>query len=72
MNPSLSDNIKELFIMGGNYQGVGNVTMAGEFNFFVDPVAAHIVVEEFTSCPTYLITWELSRKLFLKSDDIVR
>ena len=73
MNPALPSTIKELFIMGGNYKGVGNVTIAAEFNFFVDPMAAHIVIEEFgPDCPTYLITWELSRQLFLKSDDIIR
>ena len=58
--------------MGGNYKGVGNVTISAEYNFFVDPYAAHIVLEEFTSCPTYLITWELSMRLFLSSNDVVK
>eukprot|EP00111_Clytia_hemisphaerica_P017360 TCONS_00051374-protein len=71
LNPSLPSQLKELIIMGGNYKGVGNVTMAAEFNFWADPHAAQIVLEEF-KCPKYLITWELSRKCFLTSNDVIQ
>jgi len=71
MDPSLATNVKELIVMGGNYQGVGNVTIAAEFNFYIDPVAAHIILEEF-KCPIYLITWELSMRTFLSCQDIAK
>ena len=43
--------------------------MAAEFNFFCDPIAARIVMEELT-CQKYLVTWELSKQHFLSLDDI--
>lgn len=52
-----SYNIKDLFIMGGNYQGVGNHTRAAEFNFYNDPEAAHIVLTK-SKCPISILPWE--------------
>jgi hypothetical protein len=37
--------------------GMGNVTSAGEFNFYTDPEAAHIVLTS-ACCPIYLLPWE--------------
>ena len=42
--PNLIDKIECLSIMGGGLKG-GNITVAGEFNFYVDPHAAKIVFE---------------------------
>lgn len=48
LNPRMVEKIGRLIIMGGNYFltpfGHGNVTRVSEFNFFVDPEAAHIVL----------------------------
>ena len=41
--PKIMDSIEEIIFMGGSTNG-GNITPAAEFNFFVDPHAAHIVV----------------------------
>ena len=57
LKPELPSLLKELVILGGNYTGLGNQTRTGEFNFVVDPLAAHIVLEEYT-CPKYVIPWE--------------
>ncbi|XP_061540845.1 uncharacterized protein si:ch211-201h21.5 [Phycodurus eques] len=57
MDPSFPGNLKELYIMGGNMEGAGNLTPCSEFNFAMDPEAAYVVLEEFL-CPTYLATWE--------------
>ncbi|XP_055492497.1 inosine-uridine preferring nucleoside hydrolase-like [Leucoraja erinacea] len=57
MDPTFSTKLKDLYIMGGNMEAVGNVTVCGEFNFATDPEAASIVLNQF-SCPTYIATWE--------------
>lgn len=69
MDPSFPTHLKDVVVMGGNYKGVGNVSMAAEFNFYVDPIAAHIVIEEY-QIPIYLVTWELSMQLYLTLDHI--
>ncbi|XP_017055549.1 LOW QUALITY PROTEIN: non-specific ribonucleoside hydrolase RihC [Drosophila ficusphila] len=51
------DNFRDLFIMGGNYQGVGNSTRSAEFNFHSDPEAAHTVLLK-TRCPVTILPWE--------------
>ena len=43
--PDFVRNVKSLVIMGGSNNGRGNITAAGEFNFYVDPHAAHVVFE---------------------------
>ncbi|XP_028396688.1 probable uridine nucleosidase 2 [Dendronephthya gigantea] len=58
MDPNFGKNFKKLVIMGGNYQGKGNVTICSEFNFHFDPEAALVVLKEFT-CPIIMVTWEL-------------
>ncbi|XP_071085417.1 nucleoside hydrolase-like [Haliotis cracherodii] len=42
MDPEFGKKVKDVFVMGGNYKGIGNVTMSGEFNFHSDPEAAFI------------------------------
>ncbi|XP_031628266.1 inosine-uridine preferring nucleoside hydrolase-like isoform X2 [Contarinia nasturtii] len=55
--PEIRDKICEIFIMGGNFQGVGNTTSCAEFNFYIDPEAVHIVLETVT-CPIIILPWE--------------
>ena len=57
LKPELPTFLKELVILGGNYTGLGNQTRAAEFNFVADPLAANIVLEEY-SCPKYIVPWE--------------
>ncbi|CAE1318289.1 Probable uridine nucleosidase 2 [Acanthosepion pharaonis] len=58
LEPTLGTKLKNCYIMGGNYRGIGNVTRSAEFNFANDAEAAHIVLTEL-KCPITLITWEL-------------
>lgn len=43
--------------MGGNHRGVGNISRCAEFNFWCDPEAAHIVLDE-SKCPIIIYPWE--------------
>ncbi|GHA16191.1 hypothetical protein GCM10007989_09030 [Devosia pacifica] len=42
--PDIASRIAEIVMMGGAYFEVGNITPAAEFNIFVDPEAADIVM----------------------------
>ena len=45
MDPDFPRRVKRLVVMGGSNNGRGNITAAGEFNFYVDPHAARVVFE---------------------------
>ncbi|CAD5112351.1 DgyrCDS1585 [Dimorphilus gyrociliatus] len=57
IDDEFAKRIKELYIMGGNLTGVGNVSRAAEFNFYSDPESAKIVLKEY-KCPITMICWE--------------
>ena len=57
-DPEIPPMIKEMFIMGGNMDGVGNNTMGAEYNFTADADAAYIVLD-MVKCPLFMATWEL-------------
>ena len=44
-NPLIIDNIDKIIFMGGVAKDLGNITPVAEFNIFVDPHAANIVLE---------------------------
>lgn len=39
------------------FAGVGNTSACGEFNFYMDPEAAHIVLDSL-KCPVTIVPWE--------------
>ncbi len=55
-DPSIAGKVEHLWVMGG---GVGNITPAAEYNFYVDPEAAKIVFG--AGFPITLFTWTLTR-----------
>lgn len=55
MDPSFPEKVDRLFVMGGTYLGRGNITPAAEYNFFVDPEAAQIVMK--AGFDLTLVTW---------------
>lgn len=50
-------NVKSLYIMGGSNNGRGNVTASAEFNFYVDPHAAQIVMDAGFH-DMHIVTWD--------------
>jgi purine nucleosidase len=63
-DPTIAEKVEHLWIMGG---GVGNITPAAEFNFFVDPEAAKIVFQ--AGFPITLFTWTLTLSHGVFSDE---
>lgn len=52
------DKVRNIYIMGGNYRGKGNITKSAEFNFMMDPEAAHIVFESVKQQTITILPWE--------------
>lgn len=57
--PSLTRNVSRCVVMGGAPCCEGNVTPAAEYNIWVDPEAARIVMR--SDLPVELIGWQTSR-----------
>jgi inosine-uridine nucleoside N-ribohydrolase len=68
--PGFAANVKQLVIMGGAIallpDGAGNITPNAEFNFWVDPEAAHVVLR--SGIPIELSPLNVSRKSALDKD----
>ena len=58
LDPNIPSMLKEIYMMAGNTEGLGNSSISAEFNFDADPEAAHIVLDK-TVCPTYVAPIEL-------------
>ncbi|KNC20808.1 hypothetical protein FF38_11268 [Lucilia cuprina] len=50
--------VRNIYVMGGNYRGKGNITKCAEFNFMMDPEAAHIVFESVKEHVITVLPWE--------------
>uniref|UniRef100_A0A6M2E2Z9 Putative inosine-uridine preferring nucleoside hydrolase n=1 Tax=Xenopsylla cheopis TaxID=163159 RepID=A0A6M2E2Z9_XENCH len=67
MHPDFFQLVKDIFIMGGNYKGVGNKSNAAEFNFGMDPEAAYLIFKKSKRNIT-LLPWETCMKINLTAD----
>ena len=56
-DPSIVKKVKHLYFMGGTNQYLGNITPAAEFNMWVDPEAAKVVLH--SGMPMTMIGWEI-------------
>jgi purine nucleosidase len=57
--PKLAASVKRCIVMGGAPCCAGNVTPAAEYNIWVDPEAARIVVH--SGLPLEMVGWQLCR-----------
>jgi len=68
--PAFAKNVRQLVIMGGAIallpDGAGNITPNAEFNFWVDPEAAHVTLR--AGIPIELSPLNVSRKSALTKD----
>jgi purine nucleosidase len=58
-SPALAANVSRCVVMGGAPCCEGNVSPAAEYNFWVDPEAARVVLR--SQLPIELVGWQLSR-----------
>lgn len=65
-DPTIIPKIKEIFIMGGTNNYLGNITPAAEYNFYVDPEAARIVLH--AGVPITMVGWEMCTQYSVMND----
>lgn len=68
--PRLTDNVREIVLMGGNAFTHGNATPAAEANIHNDPEAADIVFG--ASCPITMAGLDVTEKIQMTSVDLAR
>ena len=56
-DPTIGSRLNTIYVMGGNSDGEGNVTINAEFNFLFDPEAAYVVINR-AKCPIVVVPWE--------------
>ncbi|MFA9560126.1 nucleoside hydrolase [Evansella sp. AB-rgal1] len=64
--PEIVGDIKHLYIMGGTNNSLGNITPAAEYNFWVDPEAAKIVLH--SGIPMTMVGWDMCTQYSLMDD----
>lgn len=67
--PEVLSRIVDLTIMGGAYKSHGNCSPVAEFNFWADPVAAEIVLNELNR-PITLVPLDVTRDVVLTPNHI--
>ncbi len=60
--------LKEIVVMGGALREPGNITPNAEFNFFVDPLAAQIVLN--SGIPVTLVPLDVTRRVALRAKEM--
>lgn len=68
--PDIVRGIEEIVLMGGAYFEVGNITPAAEFNIYVDPEAAAIVIA--CGAPITMMPLDLTHQVLSTPDRLAR
>ena len=66
--PELKKKINKIIMMGGGFFEGGNITPAAEFNIYVDPEAANIVMS--SKIPIVMLPLDLTHKVLASSEVI--
>lgn len=64
--PDVVDRVQEIVLMGGAYFEVGNITPTAEFNIYVDPEAADIVLK--SGVPVVMMPLDVTHKALVTRD----
>ncbi|MBL8676717.1 MAG: nucleoside hydrolase [Alphaproteobacteria bacterium] len=59
MEPCIKDKIEKIVVMGGSI-GIGNISPAAEYNFYMDPQAAYVIFK--SGVPLVMIGLDTTRK----------
>lgn len=65
-DPTIVPKIPHLYIMGGTNNALGNITPSAEYNFWVDPEAAKIVLH--SGIPITMVGWEMCTQYSVMDD----
>ena len=66
--PRIVERVREVIVMGGALDVPGNTTPLAEFNVYVDPHAAHIVLH--SGLPITLIPWDITSKVLFTQEHV--
>ena len=66
--PDIAERIQEIVLMGGAYFEVGNITPAAEFNIYVDPEAADVVMR--SGVPITMLPLDVTHQMLSTKDRI--
>jgi purine nucleosidase len=66
--PRIAERVHEVIVMGGAFDVPGNTTPLAEFNVYVDPHAAHIVLH--SGLPLTIIPWDITSKVLLTQQHV--
>ncbi len=66
--PRIVERVHEVIVMGGAFDVPGNTTPLAEFNVYVDPHAAYIVLH--SGLPLTIVPWDITSKVLLTQEHV--
>ncbi|EAY13382.1 Inosine-uridine preferring nucleoside hydrolase family protein [Trichomonas vaginalis G3] len=72
MNPVAMNKLKEIWVMGGTSDHVGNCTKWAEFNIRADPEAAQAIFRDYDNSKITISSWTLTQMNRLKPNEVTR
>lgn len=72
MNPEAINKLKEVWVMGGTSDKVGNCTKWAEFNIRADPEAAQIIFQNYDNSKITMSSWTLTTQNRLTPEEVIR